>query len=122
MIKCRPNSSSNRIRQTQLRANVSEKPGRKTATERFIEHFYGIAIWIPARSPKFHHANRALVHIFFGNEAITRPCRVKPDFLRLECQPPRPIGECTPMLTSHLRRIEIPRNARNAVDGVNKRL
>src|SRR5207245_9083617 len=122
MIKCRPNSSSNRIRQTQLRANVSEKPGRKTATERFIEHFYGIVIWIPARSPKFHHANRALVHIFFGNQVITWLCRVKLDFWRLECRPLRPIAECLPKFSFHLRRLEIPRDAQNDVVGVNMRM
>ena len=51
MIECRPNSSANRIGQTLRGANVSEKPGRKAATECFIEHFDGIVIGIPARCP-----------------------------------------------------------------------
>ena len=122
MIKCRPNSSSNRIRQTQLRANVSEKPGRKTATERFIEHFYGIVIWIPARSPKFHHANRALVHIFFGNQIIAGLCRMEFDFWLLKRRAFWPGAECLPKFSFHLRRIEIPRDAQNDVVGVNMRM
>src|SRR6266702_667603 len=122
MIKCRPNSSSNRIRQTQLRANVSEKPGRKTATERFIEHFYGIVIWIPARCPKFHHANGALIHIFFGNQIIAGLCLMEFDFWLLKRRAFWPGAECLPKFSFHLRRIEIPRDAQNDVVGVNMRM
>src|SRR6266567_8566422 len=93
MVESAADPATHRVGQAFGGADALHQSRGKTAAESFIEDSNRIVIGIVPPDAESHHADRALVDVFFLNQVVTWLGRLGLDLFFLQRRAPRPWAE-----------------------------
>src|ERR1022692_3176328 len=116
MVPSRADSAADAIGESFGSANVVKQARRKSSAEGFAEDRRRKVIWISSRDPDRNQLNLALIDVVLFDQVIARFRRIGLRGLSVVRRwpfSPRPESLAQPRL--HLRRVEVPYDAKNDV-------